>query len=101
MILTKFDGDSKGGSALSVKAVTGRPIKFSGTGEKLEDLEPFHPDRMADRILGMGDIISLVEKATDAIDEKEAERTAKRMQSGKFDLEDFLSTMKQVKKLGP
>lgn len=101
VILTKLDGDTRGGVALSVRHLTNVPIKFIGVSEKLDGLDSFDPDRMAGRILGMGDIISLVEKATDAIDEKEAERTAKRMQSGKFDLEDFLSTMKQVKKLGP
>ena len=101
VILTKLDGDTSGGVALSVRHLTNVPIKFIGVSEKLDGLDSFDPERMAGRILGMGDIISLVEKATDAIDEKEAERTAKRMQSGKFDLEDFLSTMKQVKKLGP
>ena len=100
-ILTKLDGDTRGGVALSVRHLTNVPIKFMGTSEKLDGLEAFDPVRMAGRILGMGDIISLVEKATEAIDEKEAENTAKRMQQGKFDLEDFLSTMKQVKKLGP
>lgn len=101
VVLTKLDGDTRGGVALSVRHLTNVPIKFMGTSEKLDGLELFDPERMAGRILGMGDIISLVEKATEAIDEKEAERTAKRMQQGKFDLEDFLSTMKQVKKLGP
>ena len=101
VILTKLDGDTRGGVALSVRHLTNVPIKFMGTSEKLDGLELFDPERMAGRILGMGDIISLVEKATEAIDEKEAEKTAKRMQQGKFDLEDFLSTMKQVKKLGP
>ena len=100
-ILTKLDGDTRGGVALSVRHLTNVPIKFMGTSEKLDGLEAFDPERMAGRILGMGDIISLVEKATEAIDEKEAENAAKRMQQGKFDLEDFLSTMKQVKKLGP
>ena len=101
VILTKLDGDTRGGVALSVRHLTNVPIKFIGDSEKMDGLSLFDAQRMAGRILGMGDIISLVEKATDAIDEKEAERTAKRMQSGKFDLEDFLSTMKQVKKLGP
>ena len=101
VILTKLDGDTRGGVALSVRHLTNVPIKFMGTSEKLDGLELFDPERMAGRILGMGDIISLVEKAQEAIDEKEAEKTAKRMQQGKFDLEDFLSTMKQVKKLGP
>lgn len=101
VVLTKLDGDTRGGVALSVRHLTNVPIKFIGTSEKLDGLDSFYPERMAGRILGMGDIISLVEKATDAIDEKEAEKAAKRMQQGKFDLEDFLSTMKQVKKLGP
>ena len=101
VILTKLDGDTKGGVALSVRHLTNVPIKFIGTSEKMDGLDNFDPERMAGRILGMGDIISLVEKATEAIDEKEAEKTAKRMQSGKFDLEDFLAQMKQIKKLGP
>lgn len=101
VILTKLDGDTRGGVALSVRHLTNVPIKFIGVSEKLDGLESFDPERMAGRILGMGDIVSLVEKATEAIDEKEAEKTAKRMQQGKFDLEDFLSTMKQMKKLGP
>ena len=101
VILTKLDGDTRGGVALSVRHLTHVSIKFIGVSEKLDGLDSFDPERMAGRILGMGDIISLVEKATDAIDEKEAEKTAKRMQQGKFDLEDFLSTMKQMKKLGP
>ena len=101
VILTKLDGDTRGGGALSVRHLTHVPIKFVGVSEKLDGLESFDPERMAGRILGMGDIVSLVEKATEAIDEKEAEKTAKRMQQGKFDLEDFLSTMKQMKKLGP
>ena len=101
VILTKLDGDTRGGVALSVRHLTNVPIKFIGVSEKLDGLDSFDPERMAGRILGMGDIISLVEKASDAIDEKEAEKTAKRMQQGKFDLEDFLSTMKQMKKLGP
>lgn len=101
VILTKLDGDTRGGVALSVRHLTNVPIKFIGVSEKLDGLESFDPERMAGRILGMGDIISLVEKATESIDEKEAEKTAKRMQQGKFDLEDFLSTMKQMKKLGP
>lgn len=101
VILTKLDGDTRGGVALSVRHLTNIPIKFMGVSEKLDGLDSFDPERMAGRILGMGDIVSLVEKATEAIDEKEAEKTAKRMQQGKFDLEDFLSTMKQMKKLGP
>ena len=101
VVLTKLDGDTKGGVALSVRHLTNVPIKFIGTSEKLDGLDYFDPERMAGRILGMGDIISLVEQAEAAIDEKEAEKTAKRMQQGKFDLEDFLSTLKQIKKLGP
>ena len=101
VILTKLDGDTRGGVALSVRHLTNVPIKFIGVSEKLDGIDIFDPERMAGRILGMGDIVSLVEKATEAIDEREAEKTAKRMQSGKFDLEDFLSTMKQIKKMGP
>ena len=101
VILTKLDGDTKGGVALSVRHLTNVPIKFIGVSEKLDGLDFFDPERAAGRILGMGDIVSLVEKATEAIDEKEAEKAAQRMQQGKFDLEDFLSTMKQIKKLGP
>ncbi len=101
VILTKLDGDTRGGVALSVRHLTNVPIKFIGVSEKLDGLDSFDPERMAGRILGMGDIISLVEKATEAIDEKEAEKAAKRMQQGKFDLEDFLATLKQMKKLGP
>ena len=101
VVLTKLDGDTRGGVALSVRHLTNVPIKFIGVSEKLDGIDYFDPERMAGRILGMGDIVSLVEKAQDAIDEKEAEKTAKKMQTGKFDLEDFLSTMKQMKKLGP
>ena len=101
VILTKLDGDTRGGVALSVRHLTNVPIKYIGVSEKLDGLDSFDPKRMAGRILGMGDIVSLVEKATEAIDEKEAEKAAKKMQSGKFDLEDFLSQMKQIKKLGP
>ena len=101
VVLTKLDGDTRGGVALSVRHLTHVPIKFIGVSEKLDGLDFFDPERMAGRILGMGDIISLVEKATESLDEKEAEKAAKRMQEGKFDLEDFLSTMKQMKKLGP
>ena len=101
VILTKLDGDTKGGVALSVRHLTNVPIKFIGTSEKLDGLDSFDPERMAGRILGMGDIVSLVEQAEAVLDEKEAEKTAKRMQQGKFDLEDFLSTLKQIKKLGP
>lgn len=101
VILTKLDGDTRGGVALSVRHLTNVPIKFIGVSEKLDGLEPFDPERMAGRILGMGDIISLVEKATEAIDEKDAMDAAKKMQSGKFDLDDFLKQMKQIRKLGP
>ena len=101
VILTKLDGDTRGGVALSVRHLTNVPIKFVGVSEKMDGLDFFDPERMAGRILGMGDIVSLVEKATEAIDEKEAMNTAKKLQQGKFDLEDFLSTMKQMKKLGP
>ena len=101
VILTKLDGDTKGGVALSVRHLTNVPIKFIGVSEKLDGLDSFDPERMAGRILGMGDIVSLVEQAEAVLDEKEAEKTAKRMQQGKFDLEDFLSTLKQIKKLGP
>ena len=101
VILTKLDGDTRGGVALSVRHLTNVPIKFIGVSEKLDGLNTFDPERMAGRILGMGDVISLVEKASESIDEKEAEKTAKRMQQGKFDLEDFLSSMKQMRRLGP
>lgn len=101
VILTKLDGDTRGGVALSVKHLTNVPIKFIGISEKLDGLTSFDPERMAGRILGMGDVVSLVEKAQDAIDEKEAEKTAKRMQDGKFDLEDFLSSLKQIRRMGP
>ena len=101
VILTKLDGDTRGGVALSVKHLTNLPIKFVGTSEKMDGLTPFYPDRMASRILGMGDIISLVEKVQGEIDEEEAEKTAKKMLKGKFDLEDFLSQLNQIKKLGP
>ena len=100
-ILTRLDGDARGGAALSLKAVTGKPIKFVGVGEKLEDFEPFHPERMASRILGMGDIISLVEKAAEAVDVDEAKRLEEKMRKGQFTLEDFLDQLRQMKKLGP
>ena len=100
-ILTKLDGDTKGGVALSVRHLTNVPIKFVGDSEKLDGLSEFYPERMAERILDMGDILSIAEKVESVIDEEEAKYSAKRMQSGKFDLEDFLSTMKQIKKLGP
>ena len=101
VILTKLDGDTRGGVALSVRHLTNVPIKFIGVSEKLDGLDSFDPERMAGRILGMGDIVSLVEKAQDAISEKEAMDAAKKMQSGKYDLEDFLKQMKQIKRLGP
>ncbi len=101
VILTKLDGDTRGGVALSVRHLTNVPIKFIGISEKMDGLDTFDPERMAGRILGMGDIVSLVEKVQSEIDEKEAEKAAKRMQNGKFDLEDFLSQMKQIRKLGP
>ncbi len=100
VLLTKLDGDTRGGAALSVRAVTGRPIKFAGVGEKLDDLEPFHPERMASRILGMGDVLTLIEKAQDAADEKEAEETAKRLLDNKFDMNDLLAQLGQLKKMG-
>ncbi len=100
-ILTKLDGDARGGAALSMKAVTGKPIKFAGVGEKLEDFEPFHPERMASRILGMGDVVSLVEKAAEAIDIEDAKRMEEKMRKGQFSLEDFLDQLRQMKKLGP
>lgn len=100
VILTKLDGDTRGGAAISVKAVTGKPIKFAGVGEKLTDIEPFHPDRMAGRILGMGDVLSLIEKAQDAFDEKSAEDLERRLKSQQFNLEDYLQQIKQIRKLG-
>ena len=100
-ILTKLDGDARGGAALSFREVTGKPIKFAGIGEKLEDFEPFHPDRMASRILGMGDVVSLVEKAAEAVDEEAALKLEERMKKGQFTLEDFLQQLRQLKKLGP
>ena len=100
LILTKLDGDTRGGAALSIKSVTGVPIKFIGTGEKTGDFEPFYPDRLASRILGMGDVVSLVEKAQENIDQKEAERMAEKMRKADFNLEDFLAQMQQVKKMG-
>ena len=100
-ILTKLDGDTRGGAALSIRHLTNIPIKFIGVSEKMDGLDEFHPDRMAQRILGMGDLMTMIEKAESVIDQDEAAKAAKRMQEGKFDLEDFLSTMKQIKKLGP
>ena len=101
IILTKLDGDSRGGAALSTRAVTGKPIKFAGMGEKLNDLEPFYPDRMASRILGMGDVLSLIEKAQTAFDEKQAIELEKKMRTATFTLDDFLEQMQQIKKMGP
>ena len=103
VILTKLDGDTRGGAALSVRAVTGKPIKFAGTGEKLTDLEAFHPERMASRILGMGDVMTLIEKAQENIDidPEQAGDLAKRMKNADFTLDDFLSQMQQIKKMGP
>ena len=100
IIMSKLDGDARGGAALSIKHMTGVPIKFSGIGEKLTDLDIFHPDRMADRILGMGDVMTLVEKAQEEFDEKEARKAANKMMSGKFDLEDMLEQMRKVQKMG-
>lgn len=100
-ILTKLDGDTRGGAALSIRHLTNVPIKFVGVSEKMDGLDEFYPDRMAKRILGMGDLMSMVEKVESTIDEDEAMKTAQRMQQGKFDLEDFLSTFKQIKKMGP
>lgn len=99
-ILTRLDGDARGGAALSLKSVTGKPIKFMGVGEKLEDFEPFHPERMASRILGMGDVVSLVERAVEAVDEEDARRMEEKMRKGQFTLEDFLEQLRQMKKLG-
>ena len=100
LVLTKMDGDARGGAALSIKAITGVPIKFIGSGEKTADFENFYPDRLASRILGMGDVVSLVEKAQETIDQKDAERMAEKMRKADFNLEDFLSQMQQVKKMG-
>lgn len=100
IVLTRVDGDARGGAALSMKAVTGTPIRLLGTGEKLEALETFHPDRIASRILGMGDVVSLVEKASELVEQDEAERLVKKMESGKFDLDDFASQLRQLRKMG-
>ena len=101
VILTKLDGDTRGGAALSVRAVTGKPIMFTGVGEKLEDLDEFHPDRMASRILGMGDVLSLIERVESEIDGKKAEEAAKKLQENKFDMNDLLDQFRQIKKMGP
>ncbi len=100
IILTKLDGDTRGGAALSLRAVTGKPIMFTGVGEKIDDLDEFHPDRMASRILGMGDVLSLIEKVESEIDEKQAELTAKRLAENKFDMNDLLDQFRQIKKMG-
>ena len=100
VMLTKLDGDARGGAALSVREVTGRPIKFCGTGEKLQDIEPFYPDRMASRILGMGDMLTLIEKAQNAFDEKKAQELATKLKTNDFTLEDFMEQMEQVKSMG-
>ncbi|HLQ30416.1 MAG TPA: signal recognition particle protein [Ktedonobacteraceae bacterium] len=101
MILTKMEGDARGGAALSIRSVTGVPIKFMGVGEKTDALEPFYPDRLASRILGMGDVLSLIERAQETIDEEEALKAQAKLQQGKFDLEDFLTAMRQLKRMGP
>ncbi len=101
VILTKLDGDTRGGAALSVKAVTGKPIKFAGTGEKLGDIEPFHPDRMASRILGMGDMLTLIEEAEQKLDQKKAEELAEKMMTNKMDFNDLLDQFEQLQKMGP
>ncbi|MBX6394768.1 MAG: signal recognition particle protein [Alicyclobacillaceae bacterium] len=100
-IFTKLDGDTKGGAALSIRAVTGCPIKFAGMGEKIDALEPFHPDRMASRILGMGDVLTLIEKAQEAVDAEKAKQLERQLREGEFTLEDFLEQLRQVRKLGP
>ena len=100
-VLTKIDGDARGGAALSITAVTGRPVFFAGTGERPEDLEPFYPDRMASRIMGMGDVLSLIDKAQENLDQEKAAETAEKMLSARFTLEDFLVQMQEVRKLGP
>ncbi len=100
VVLTKLDGDTRGGAALSIRTVVDKPIKFVGTGEKMEALDVFHPERMADRILGMGDIVSLVEKAQEQYDEEEARRISKKIAKNKFDFDDFMSQIQQIKKMG-
>ena len=100
-VLTKIDGDARGGAAISIRSVVGKPIKFVGTSEKLDGLEVFHPDRMAGRILGMGDVLTLIEKAEEALDEKQAQEMEKKLRAGKFDFEDYLRQMEQIKRLGP
>ena len=100
IVLTKLDGDTRGGAALSVKKITGRPIKFAATGEKLNDIEVFHPDRMASRILGMGDVLSIIEKAEETFDLEEAAKLEKKLKKQSFDLDDYLTQLKQMKKMG-
>jgi signal recognition particle subunit SRP54 len=100
-IITKMDGDARGGAALSIRAVTGLPVKFIGTGEKVDALEPFHPDRFASRILGMGDVLSLIEKAQETVDQTEAKAMERKLRTGTLDLNDFLAQMQQVKRMGP
>jgi signal recognition particle subunit SRP54 len=101
IVLSKLDGDARGGAAISVREVTGAPVKFAGVGEGLGDLEPFYPDRMASRILGMGDVLSLIEKAETTFDQKEAEKVARKMEKGDFNLDDFLDQFQQMKRMGP
>ena len=101
VIFTKIDGDARGGAAISIREVTGVPIKFLGTGEKVGDIEPFHPDRLANRILGMGDVLTLIEKAEANIDQEQAVEAAQKMVEGNFDLEDFLKQLQQLKRMGP
>src|SRR5205807_6522537 len=101
VILTKIDGDARGGAALSVKEVVGKPILFAGTGEKLDEFEAFHPDRMASRILGMGDVLTLIEKVESTFEEDEKRRAEELLESGRLTLEDFLEQMQQVKRMGP
>ena len=101
IVITKLDGDTRGGAALSVRKITGKPIKYVGMGEKVDDLEPFHPDRMASRILGMGDVMTIIDKAQQAFDEDEAKALEQKLRKNEFDLDDFLNQMQQVKKMGP
>ena len=101
LVLTKIDGDARGGAAISMRSVTGVPIKFIGVSEKLDGLEPFHPDRMASRILGMGDVLTMIEKAEEVMDKQEASRMEKKLRNASFDLDDFLKQMRQVRKMGP
>ena len=100
VVLTKLDGDTRGGAALSVKKVTGKPIKFAATGEKLSDIEVFHPERMASRILGMGDMLSIIEKAEESFNEEEALKLEKKLRKQEFDLDDYLTQLRQIKKMG-